>query len=320
MTVRTETYLSAILGSVSLGVFMLVVMQPWGPSLGPSYSPERVLLAYAVTVLIIYIPATLCTRIYMRITRGVRGVGEGPGVARYAASSVRTLTSAAIVAAVYALGGLPTGINVDLPALIASFSAIYFDPVVSLISFTVGFYIRWIIGGVPWLPSPAMVPLIGLIDGGTWSLISFIYWIFLRPRIRGRAHRIPLTIITTVAVHSCAWLLIYSFTLHPGPAAMAYITLALMTWHLTAIIFITIGVLIGDPMIEEKEINRKRGGWRTQRHVYVRRRGDQDRSCYETACRLGRITIQHQQRRLITQRPYTRPSLPHYLRAKHAAL
>lgn len=251
-TLGTLTYLSAVLGSVSLGLAVIFVMRPWGPDLGPSYSPERVLLAYAVTLLTIYLPATLCAHAYMRRTQSSRATDKRLDVARREVFSVRTLTSAAIVAAVYALGGLPTGVNIDLPALIASFSAIYFDPVVCLLSFTAGSFVRWMIGGAPWLPSPAMVPLIGLIDGGTWSIISFTYWAALRPGIKSRVHRIPLTIITMVAVHSFAWLFVYPFTLHPGPAALAYVSLALATWHLTAIIFIIIGVFIGDPMIEDK--------------------------------------------------------------------
>lgn len=249
--IKTLAYLLIVLGSLSLGLFTLVVMQPWTPDLGPSYSPERILLAYAVCLLIIYLPAILCTHVYIQHVRHPRVADRRSDAVGHKATSIRTLTSAAIVAAVYAFGGLPTGVNIDLPALIASFSAIYFDPVVCLLSFTMGFYVRWAIGGAPWLPSPAMVPLIGFLDGGTWSIISFIYKLVLRPKIKSRAYRIPLTIITMIATHSFAWLFIYSFTLHPGPAAVAYVTLALLTWHLTAIIFMIIGVIIGDPMVEE---------------------------------------------------------------------
>lgn len=249
--VRALIYLLLASGSALIGLLTLVLAQPWSPDLGPSYSPERISLAYVVTPLTIYLPATLCTYVYTRHAWFMRVPDRGRGMASYGVTSTRTLISASIIAAAYALGGLPTGLNIDLPALIASFSAVRFDPVVCLLSFTIGFYIRWAIGGAPWLPSPSMVPLIGFLDGGTWSLISFIYKVAIRPMIKRRAYRIPTTVTTMIAVHSFAWLFIYSFTLHPGPAAIAYITLALMTWHLTAVIFIIIGVLVGDSAVED---------------------------------------------------------------------
>ena len=137
--------------------------------------------------------------------------------------------------------------------LITSFSATYFGSIVCLLAFTLGFFVRWAIGGAPWLRVPALIPVIAFIDGGVWAINAYIYWSLMRKNgVQPSPVRFVIAVVSMILVHLFGWLFVYACTLNPGPAAIAYITFAFSTWYPTAIAFIIIGALIGEPMYRSR--------------------------------------------------------------------
>lgn len=241
------------ISSFILGVITWIAFRPWTEDLGPSFSPARIALVYAICALTLLIPGIMCMLLFIRNEKWLAPPGRYvPGV-RYAPFSTYTLTAAAIVAAIYAVGGFPTGVNIDLPALITAFSATYFGSVVCFLAFIIGFFVRWAIGGATWLAIAMLVPVVAFIDGGVWAINGFIYWYFTRKEgIRYSFLRVVIAIILMVLVHIFGWLFVYAATLNPGPAAIAYVAFAFSTWYTTAIVFVIVGSLIGESIYRSR--------------------------------------------------------------------
>lgn len=245
------------LGSFALGVIIWLVMKPWTPDLGPSFSPARIALIYVVSVLMLFIPGIMCTYMFSQNQKWLAPPGKYVAGVKYKPFSPYMLTAAAIAAAIYAVGGLPTGVNIDLPALITSFSAVYFGSVVCLLAFSLGFFVRWAIGGAPWLRIPALIPVIAFIDSGIWAINAFIFWRLMRAEgIKSSPIRFIISIVLMILIHLFGWLFVYAFTVNPLPAAVAYVTFAFSTWYPTAIVFIIIGALIGEPMYRSRFVTK----------------------------------------------------------------
>ncbi|MCD6513427.1 MAG: hypothetical protein J7L07_00720 [Candidatus Odinarchaeota archaeon] len=243
--------------SVVIGLIVLLIAQPWTEMLGPSYSPARIGLGYAVAILILFIPAIICVLRFIQVPEWLAPPGKYSPEAKYEPFSAYTLIATAIAAAIYAVGGLPTGVNIDLPALITAFVAVYFGPLVSLIAWFIGFFIRWAIGGAPWLPAPLVGPLVAIIDSGVWAVNSYIYWYVMRSgrfKITGvnRYAYLVVLIIVMILIHLFGWLVIYAFTQNPWAAYVAYAAFALSTWYPTTIVFIIIGAIIGETAYESR--------------------------------------------------------------------
>ena len=244
---------SIIAGSIVLGVLVVLAFQPWGPGLGPSFSPARIALAYVAAFLTLFLPGIIVAMLFVRDKRFKMPLIRAREVKRTMFSTY-ILTAAAVVAAVYAVGGILTGVNIDLPALITGFTATYFGAAVSLIAWFVGFFVRWAIGGAPWLRTALLVPTLAMIDSGTWALASYAYWRIVRVSAKYSVVRVALGIIAMIAIHMYGWLCIYAGVLNPAPAAIAYIAFAFSTWYPTAVMFIILGALIGEAMYRKAKI------------------------------------------------------------------
>ncbi len=242
-----------IVASIALGIIAIVAARPWGPELGPSFSPARIALAYAATFLTLFLPGIIVASLFIKDPRFKMPLMR-TRKAEKSMFSTYTLTAAAVVAAVYAVGGILTGVNIDLPALITGFTATYFGPVVSLIAWLVGFFVRWAIGGAPWLRTALLVPTLAMIDSGTWALASYIYWKVARIVGKYSILRIALGILAMILVHMYGWICIYAGVLNPAPAAVAYIAFAFSTWYPTAIAFIVLGAIVGEAAYKKARI------------------------------------------------------------------
>ncbi|MGC8987787.1 hypothetical protein [Infirmifilum sp.] len=226
-----------------------LVSAPWSPNLGPSFSPERITLLYIVTTLGLFIPGIIFAYLFAQNPKWIAPPGKYVEGAKYSMLSPYQLTAAAIAAAVYAIGGLPTGINIDLPALICAFTAVYFGSVAAILAFSIGFFIRWLIGGASWLAIPLLAPAIAFIDSGVWSINGYIYWNIMRKEGAKPSYiKMIIAMILMILVHLVGWLGVYAFTVNPLEGAIAYAAFAFSTWYPTAIVFMIIGVLIAEPM------------------------------------------------------------------------
>ncbi len=242
-----------IVGSIVLGIIVVLAFQPWGPGLGPSFSPARIALAYAVAFLTLFLPGVIVATLFVSDERFKMPLIRA-GKVKKTVLSTYILTAAAVVAAVYAVGGILTGVNIDLPALITGFTATYFGPAVSLIAWFVGFFVRWAIGGAPWLRTALLVPTLAMVDAGTWALASYIYWRIVRVSSKYSVIKVALGIIAMLAIHLYGWTCIYAGALNPAPAAIAYIAFSFSTWYPTSVVFIVLGALIGETMYRKAKI------------------------------------------------------------------
>ncbi|MEM2896238.1 MAG: hypothetical protein QW265_03375 [Candidatus Bathyarchaeia archaeon] len=241
---RTIPFVAA--GSALLGLIIMVAAAPWTPALGPSLSPARIALGYTVSIFLLLIPALLLLVLFIQRQDWLAPPGRYMPEVKYKPLSTYQLTATAIAAAVYAVGGFPTGVNIDLPALICSFTAVFFGAVPAFIAFFIGFFIRWAIGGAPWLALPVIGPLVAIIDASVWCINAYLFWSIVRRVAKpGIGLAIGATILM-VLVHFSGWLLVYAFTMNPWPGFVGYLTFAMTTWYPTAIVFIIIGALIGE--------------------------------------------------------------------------
>ena len=236
----------AAAGSALLGLIIMFAAAPWTPALGPSLSPGRIALGYAVSIFLLLIPALILLVLFIQRQDWLAPPGRYMPEVKYKPLSTYQLTATAIAAAVYAVGGFPTGVNIDLPALITAFTAVFFGAVPAFIAFFIGFFIRWAIGGAPWLPLPVLGPLVAIIDASVWCINAFLYWTIVRTVAKPSIGRSIGAAILMILVHFSGWLLVYAFTMNPWPAFIGYFTFAMSTWYPTAIVFIIIGALIGE--------------------------------------------------------------------------
>ncbi|MGQ4833663.1 MAG: hypothetical protein ACP6IS_07195 [Candidatus Asgardarchaeia archaeon] len=250
--------------SFIIGVIAILIGQPWTEALGASYSPARIGLAYVAAILIYFIPAIILTMLFVQKPEWLAPPGRYSPETKYEILSPYVLVATAIAAAIYAVGGLPTGVNIDLPALITAFTAVYFGPLVSLLAFFIGFLVRWLIGGATWLPSPILVPFVAILDSGVWAVNAYIYWAIMRSgrfKITGanRYGYLVFLIIIMILVHLFGWLFVYAFTMNPWAAYIGYISFAFASWYPTTIVFIIIGAIIGETVYESRVALAKAG-------------------------------------------------------------
>ena len=245
--------------SVIIGLVVILVTQPWTDALGLAESPTRIAVEYPVSIFIYLIPGILLALLFSKNQEWIAPPGKYSPDVKYEPFSTYTLIATAIAAAIYAVGGLPTGINIDLPALITAFTAVYFGPMVAFLAFFIGFFIRWAIGGAVWLPSPALVPAVAIIDAGVWAINSYLYWFVTRSnkfvKTDNMAVRYTLMIvmiIVMILVHLFGWLVVYALVMKPWEAYVAYVTVALSSWYPTTIVFVIIGVIIGQTLYDAR--------------------------------------------------------------------
>jgi len=248
---KEATMLMAMVGSYVVGIIVAIVAQPWSDWLGPSFSASRLALSYVVSALMYLIPGLIAMLLFAENQEWLAPPGKYTPDIEYKPFSPYILTAAAIVGAVYAVGGILTGINVDVPALITSFSATYFGPIVCFLGIFFGFFVRYAIGGAAWLATPLLIPEIAWIDAGVWSLASYIYWLLVRKLGKGVSGAMRLVyfiigLIEMVVLHVIGWIFVYAFTLNPWEAFIGYITFAFSTWYPTTIVFVLIGAVIGE--------------------------------------------------------------------------
>ncbi len=237
--------------SFVVATLIMIAMKPWTPDLGASWSPQRIALNYVCVIIGYTIPALISVYLFSQKPEWIAPPGRYIPEHKYKTFSTYTLTAAAIVAAVYAVSGLPTGVNIDLPALIAGFGAVYFGPVVMLIAFFFGFFVRWAIGGAPWLPVPVLAASVALLDASIWAINGYIFWSLIRGKLYEKASKTMRTIlfiisiIIMIAVWNFGFIIWYAFIGNPLEAFLGYAAFAYSTWIPTGMAFIVLGALIG---------------------------------------------------------------------------
>ena len=254
MTISPRLLKTLMVTSFVTGLVIILATQPWTLSLGHSWSPQRIAIHYACVTIGYTIPALITCYLFAQKPEWLAPSGKYIAGYKYKALSTYALVAAAIVAAVYAVGGLLTGVNIDLPALIAGFSATYFGSIITFMALFFGFFIRWAIGGAPWLPMPILALSVALLDASTWALNSYIFWSIIRsPSYEKRSRTIRtallvLVIVIMIVIWNFGTIVWFALVGNPLNAFLGYIILAYSTWIPTGMAFIVLGTIIGHSM------------------------------------------------------------------------
>jgi len=241
----------AMIASFVVALIIMLIAQPWTPALGPSWSPQRIALNYVCTIIGYTIPAIIGCYLFAQKPEWLAPPGRYVAGYKYKPLSTYTLTAAAIVAAVYAVAGLPTGVNIDLPALVAGFGATYFGPIVMMLAFFFGFFVRWAIGGAPWLPVPIIGPSVALLDASIWAINGYLFWSVIRSPFYEKASKgvrtalSVLIVLVMIAIWNFGFIIWYAFIGNPLEAFLGYAVFAYSTWIPTGMAFIVLGSIIG---------------------------------------------------------------------------
>lgn len=216
-----------------------------------SYSIMRIAVDYVVTILCWLIPGILSMYLFAKNQEWLAPPGRYSPDIEYKIFSTYMLTASAIAGAVFAVGGLATGLNIDLPDLITSFTAVFFGPIPCFLGFTIGFLVRFFIGALPWLPTPLMLPAVAWLDGGSWALGSLIYWKIMRTYAKDskgviKAVYFVVSLLIMIALYFYGVLFTWAYVINPFSAFMGYLAFATSTWMPTAVVFIVIGSIIGE--------------------------------------------------------------------------
>jgi hypothetical protein len=155
--------------------------------LGPAESPARV-AAYYLFVLGWEAPMQAnCLYWFSRRQEWIAPPGKYVKGRTYKPIALWTLAAGAIMAGLYAMFALvgssipiPGG-TLDLAATATSLTSVYFGPIVSFISITLGAVLRFLVTGrTPGVP--AMMPAFAIADAYRWVVGGYIFWRLVRTK------------------------------------------------------------------------------------------------------------------------------------------
>jgi hypothetical protein len=234
------------IGGVIVFLAITAAVNPPGPYMGVAQSPMRIAYWYSYVFLVELPIALLLLSLFLRKEEWRAPPGRYVPGRKYPLLSTWHYTAIAIMAAAYAGLGFVTGVtNIDIVALATGLLAIYFGPLVSFIAIIVGAFIRFMLGGLPWV-APAGIGAFAVSDACRWTIIGSIYWFLVRGRgigARGIAYWL-LVIPIAVLIHGGS--IIMSFWAQ-GPLEWMMGNIAFMVfWYPTSVLSYVIGMAAGE--------------------------------------------------------------------------
>lgn len=231
-----------------VGIFLITtgLVYPPGPTLGAADLPPRILYWHSYVFLVELPIAAILMSSFVRHQEWRAPPGRYVPGRTYPVFSSWNLSAMAVLAALYAVAGLPTGITwIDFVAIITALMAAYFGSVIAFFGISVGAFIR---GAVGWLPPG--VPFAGIVafaisDASRWAIIGAIYWWIVR---RGRglstagywATILPITIF----IHASG--IIIQFFARAPLETFEFLLGLMATWYPTSIASIIVGLAAGE--------------------------------------------------------------------------
>lgn len=239
----------------------ILAMQPWGPGMGPSGSPQRVLLLWIFA----FVGALPFAVYWMYKFAQVPEWNVMPG--RYVEGmkvkigAPYTYVAIGVIGALFAVAALSEGIRLDFQAMVIAASAALFGSIISFFGLLVGqvlgrLFIHpfWVSGG----PSVFINILpYSLFDASIWALAGYTFFRFVHSR--GKRAFLPAFLtawILSEPVHQIAWLVGDYIIGNPWEAAAVRIAgdwvlpqpafPFLPYWVLSAFAFVPIGYLAGN--------------------------------------------------------------------------
>jgi hypothetical protein len=219
---KNVLYVGVAVASAVIALLINLAINTPSAVWGASQSPIRQGLFLMNVLLIFDIPAFLGILMFKQHNEWLAQPGKYVESVKYALLSPYTLTASAVIAAVAVVAGIPGPLNIDTVALVTAFAAVFFGPVVAFLGAFVGFILRYVLGLAPFVPTPTVMFLDALMDGGIWAVNATIFWFVIRG-LKGTAKTVMTIVMAFVfmAVHFVGWGIAYYFTLNPYPAAVA---------------------------------------------------------------------------------------------------
>lgn len=244
-------YIIAIVGWVIVIVADLI-MQPWGAALGVADSPIRWGLTYVNVFFGLTLSAIAGIVWFIQHPKWLAPIGRYVEGREYKPISPWSLSAMGVIAALYAVLGIGWNVGLDLAALVTSISAVYVGPIITFGAIFVGAFIRYLLGGVPWV-TPYTLLEFALWDGSVWAINASIYWAIIRKR---EFKRIGINIIKywifliplMIFIHWSALFLVEAIPRYPWEGVIAKILISMATWYPTSIVSIIFGVIIGESL------------------------------------------------------------------------
>lgn len=234
------------LGLLSL-IVILALGQPWTARMGPGSSPTRVAMLYILSVFLLVPAALYCISGFMQRDEWYAPLGTYVPGSSNQRFGPRTVTTIAVLAAVFAALGVFSVAGLDLAALVAAFGAVTFGPHVIWISILVGSIIRFFIGGFGFLV-PIAVPHFAVQDATMWAIASYVFWNLFRTQRFENANikRLALfgTIVFFLAFH-LTHLSFATFMKNPWEAFLGWLVGGVPTFWGSSVIGIIAGSLAG---------------------------------------------------------------------------
>jgi|GEM_PF-3866460 len=240
-TILAPFFLWAV-GGVIAFLAITAAVNPAGPFMGVAQSPLRIAYWHGYVFLVELPIALLLLMAYLRREEWRAPPGRYVPGRKYPALSTWHLTAIAIMAAFYAGTGFIVGVtNIDIVALVTALLAVYFGPLVALISVIVGAVIRFALGGLPFV-APAGILAFAVSDACRWAIIGSVYWFLVRARGRGVKTAGYWLIMIPVALLVHGGSIIMSFWAQ-GPLEWVVGNISFMAfWYPTSIISYVIGM------------------------------------------------------------------------------
>ncbi len=240
-TILAPFFLWAV-GGVIAFLAITAAVNPAGPFMGVAQSPLRIAYWHGYVFLVELPIALLLLMAYLRREEWRAPPGRYVPGRKYPALSTWHLTAIAIMAAFYAGTGFIVGVtNIDIVALVTALLAIYFGPLVAMISVIVGAVIRFALGGLPFV-APAGILAFAVSDACRWAIIGSVYWFLVRARGRGVKTVGYWLIMIPVALLVHGGSIIMSFWAQ-GPLEWVVGNISFMAfWYPTSIISYVIGM------------------------------------------------------------------------------
>ncbi|MCD6513846.1 MAG: hypothetical protein J7L07_02875 [Candidatus Odinarchaeota archaeon] len=243
-------YIIAIIGWIIV-IIADLIMQPWGPALGVADSPIRWALTYLNVIFGLVLSAIAGIIWFMKHPEWLAPIGKYVKGQEYKPLSPWTLSAMGVMAALYAILGIGWNVGVDLAALVTSISAVYFGPIITFGAVFVGAFIRYLLGGVPWV-TPYTILEFALWDASVWAINASIYWSVVRKKkiikieevVKYWIVLIPLMIF----IHWFALFIVEGIPRYPWEGVVAKIVISMATWYPTSIVSIIFGVIIGESL------------------------------------------------------------------------
>jgi len=259
---KTEkTLFYAMIAGLVICAVLFLVMQPWGPGLGVSGAPGRVVLLWIFAFVGALPFAVYWMFKFAQVPEWNAMPGRFVEGMKVKVASPYTYVAIGVIGALFAVAALSEGIRLDFQAMVIAASAALFGGVVSFFGLLVGQVLGRLFIHPFWVSGGASVFLnilpYSLFDAAIWAYAGYCFFkfVYARPSTKSLVAGFLIAWILSEPVHQVGWLIGDYIIGNPWEAAAINIARDwvlpqpafpfLPYWVLSALAFVPIGYLAG---------------------------------------------------------------------------